>query len=185
MSDVDLELLAVTLTADDDGEPAPNIGDTADGKGVGAGVACFAPIGFYGGPLAPSGNGASCKAVVATLGDHRVIIAASDGRRAKQLATPLASADRAILSSCAARFELRAAADTVGLYGDDMSVILDSANGAIALTKGPAQVTITDTAITLQLGPLVLSLNGAMVSIATQSGPPASLSVNGIPVIVP
>ncbi len=184
MSDVELEPLCILGPGGATG--TSNIGDARDGKGVGADVSVWCSYGFHGGAGVPT-TGKAAKALVATSGDHKIVIAGIDARELDRLAAPPASngLDRFILSACDARFELRQGANTVGLYGDDVSVILDSANGIIALTKGPAQVTVTETAITLQLGPLVLSLSGAVVSIATQSGPPASLSVNGIPVIVP
>lgn len=208
-NDFDIDILSVTLTATDDGEPVLNAGDTTDGAGVGAGLSSYGVVGLSSRPNAPSPNGDSVRLLVLTMGDDRLVFGTRDDRWLPKLHTvrpgsvpgngDLGEGDVALLSNCEARLELRRSANTIGLYSSDTEVVVDGANGTVIAKKGSnsaeigstsvrlkvgtmAEVTATTTAITLRVGVANLVLNSTGVAIFSTFPVPLTLTLNGVPV---
>lgn len=204
--DIDVEIVAVPHVGDD-GDV--NLGDTTDEEGgAAAGAKLLTPIGFYGLPDQPSAGGRAARAVMLTIGNTRFAIAAKDDRPLVSLPAPMAPGDRAILSSCAARLELRRAANKIGLYAaPDAKVEIDGTAEQIEARQGSTKALLTALggALSWDAGAgtnsyVVAAPNGtsltytaAGVTCSVVLGPggrvditaPGGVFVNGIPLTVP
>lgn len=183
----DLEILDLLVAdASEDDEPRVKVGDVASGAGVGQDCVFAAPCGFGGMPNPPDGNGSAGQAVCWTPSNDRIVIACADNRYNGKAGT-LALGDSWCTSNCDAAFKLTQAANKIQLLAlaQNMEITLDAQNQAIKLSLNGAQVYLDATTVQLVLGPLKLILTGNTVSIATVSGPPAVLQVQGVPVTVP
>jgi hypothetical protein len=199
----DLELLDILITDDDDDVPRLKVGDQFSGKGVGQDCAFLSPDGFIGLPNAPDGTGACAQALTLTMGNDRFVIASMDGRYAAKTGN-LSPGDRAIVSNCDASLQLSQADNKIQLLAESqsMEVTLDASAQTVTAKVGSNEITVGTssasmsvsgggsvscdaTSITLTLGLLQLTMIGTTLNIATTSGPPAILQVNGVPVAVP
>jgi len=198
---VEIDIVDVTLAEGDDGEARLNLGDSATGAGFAASATAWsAGDGFIGVPNAPSAGGAAAQALMLTQGNTRLALAIRDTRW-DGAAGALAKGDRAVVSDCDAALHLDQSANTIALRSTDCSVVVDGDGGAVTLTRGSNTITIDDShlraewgsgavnisssSLSLSFGPLLLVLSGTTVSIATSSGPPASVTINGVPLTVP
>jgi hypothetical protein len=176
-------------------EPRVNLGDVASGVGTAAGVTVWGSgDGFIGCPVAPDANG-SARAIQLTQGNLRLALALRDPRWDSQ-AGNLAPGDRAIVSSCSARFKLTAADNALALLAEDAGVGVDGAGHAVNLfsgnntlvvdasgariTVGSASISVTTAGIMLAFdGVASLTLSASGVSIVTTPPVPGALKVNG------
>lgn len=176
MYDFEIDILAATFTEpageQDFDKPLLNTGDTTDGAGVAAGAAMLGPLGFFGSPNLPTAGGKAARVVQLSQSNERFILGGSDSRDLGALVAALGPGDRAILSACPARLELRQATDKIGLYGgalNDRRIELDSANGKVGLYAGTAKVEATGAVTTVQQGSSSLAMSASTTTV--QHGP--------------
>jgi hypothetical protein len=203
-----INIVDVSLAADQSGEPRVNLGDVTTGVGFAAGVATWgAGDGFVGIPNGPDGSNLAPQALMGTEGMLRLCLAVRDPRYVGKVGA-IAEGDRVIVSGCDAGLKLTKASNKIGLLAvtQNMEISLDAANSLCTARVGTAQcqvsaslvslslgglgaggvsVSLSSSNIVFQVGPLVLTMVGNTVSIAMQTGPPAILTVNTVPVIVP
>ncbi len=155
----------VTLSAVEDGEPRPVVGDQASGTGYVASTPMWTPgAAFVSCPNAPSA-GSACQVALWQEGNTTRAIACRDNRYVDKSGA-LALGDAAIVTDSEAWLRLTKSGNKIELRSksgaNTMKVEVDGSSGTITLSVGPSSLTVDATGVNI-VG--ILKVGGVAVTV--------------------